>query len=300
MGISIYNIKKWARMLTGNSEMHVHQTMGKYFVPNEVTGYFNNMTEKVLKEPKLIDSDDIPLNHSEQGDVIFPVTIFQYALGAYDLYLETKDKRYINKFMQLAEWAVDNQEPNGLWNNFGFIYPDAPYGSMCQGEGASVLVRAYKQNNDIKYLEAAKKAIEMMMLPMEKGGTAEVQGEDIVFFEFTNKPVVLNGWVFSIFGLYDLNIISDNYYKETLSRAIRTLCKYLPKFDNGYWSMYDLDYRISSPFYHDLHIAQLQALSIAFDNVVFTQYRNLFNGYKNKKKNVLRAFITKAIQKIVE
>ena len=300
MGLSVYNIRKWARMLAGKSEMHVHQTLGKRFVPGEIAGYFNNMTEKISKEPALVESEDLPMNHAEQGDVIFPVTIFQYALGLYDLYLERGEEKYIKKFMQLADWSADHQETNGAWNNFGFIYPDAPYGSMCQGEGASVLIRAYKRTGDGKYLEAARKAIDFMILPLEKGGTAKYTDHDILFYEFTNKPVVLNGWIFSLFGVYDLSLAAGGKYTDLLARAIASVERHLPEFDNGYWSMYDMGGKIASPFYHDLHVSQLQALRLINGGGAFGEYAERFDSYRNRKLNYARAFAKKALQKIAE
>lgn len=133
MGLSVYNIKKWYKMLTGNSIMHVNQDMGKCFVPGKLEGYFNNMTEKVTKDPETLEKKTIPMTTDEvAGVVYFPVAIFQYGLGAFDLYLMTKEEKYISQFWNCVEFAVGNQEESGAWNNFGFVYPEAPYGSMCQ------------------------------------------------------------------------------------------------------------------------------------------------------------------------
>lgn len=301
MALSVYNIKKWTKMLTGNSEMHVHQTMGKSFKKDYIEGYFNNLTEKVLKEPQFLDTSKLPMYHAEQGDVIFPVTIFQYALGAYDLYLQTKNSKYIKKFIQLANWTLESQKANGAWNNFGFIYPNAPYGAMCQGEGISVLVRAYKNTQDSRYLMAAIKAEKFMVTPRSKGGTVEYDKNDIFYYEFTNKPVVMNGWIFSIFGVYDLWLATkENKYKILFDKSVATLSNNLDKFDNGFWSMYNLDGEITSPFYHNLHIAQLEALYIVTNNEKFLKYKDKFKGYQDNKFNAAKAFIVKAAQKLKE
>lgn len=161
MGLSVYNIKKWYKMLTGNSIMHVNQDMGKCFVPGKLEGYFNNMTEKVTKDPETLEKKTIPMTTDEvAGVVYFPVAIFQYGLGAFDLYLMTKEEKYINQFWNCVKFAVENQKDLGAWNNFGFVYPESPYGSMCQGEGASLLLRAYKVTGENQYFERAQKAID--------------------------------------------------------------------------------------------------------------------------------------------
>ena len=153
MALSLYNIKKWYRMLTGKSVLHVQQDLGKIFEAGELRGYFNNMTQKVTMEPALLENDDLPLLRTEKGeDVYFPVAIFQYGLGAWDLFLQTGDSQYEKKFMQCADWALEKQENSGAWNNFFFHYPDHPYGAMCQGEGVSLLLRAWRHTKKEAYL----------------------------------------------------------------------------------------------------------------------------------------------------
>ena len=301
MGLTVYNMKKWSRMMIGKSEMHVNQSLGAHFVPGIVSGYFNSMTEKVLKEPYLVNSEELPMNHSETGDVVFPVTIFQYGLGLYDLFLENDDVRYMDKFMQLANWAINNQATNGAWDNFGFFQSEAPYGSMCQGEGASLLVRAYHYTKNGIYLDAAQKAIDFMLLPRSEGGTSDYTGGELTLYEFTNRPIVLNGWIFSLYGIYDLNIVLCNKeYEEALKMTVESLKNHLYRYDNGYWSMYDEGNIIASPFYHKLHISQLEALELTFNEEVFGVYKNRFAQYSLSKWNSVRAFVIKAYQKIKE
>lgn len=302
MGLSIYNIKKWTKMLLGKSIMHVNQDLGKSFIPGELKGYFNNLTEKVTKDPVTLRNRSVPLSTDEkEGTVYFPVTVFQYGLGTYDLYLQTHEEQYIEQFWNCVNSAVEHQERPGVWNNFGFLYPNAPYGSMCQGEAASFFLRAYRESGDVKYLEIAKKAIEFMLTPIEKGGTAKYEDNDIILYEFTNKPVVLNGWIFSLYGLYDLCLVEDNEkYHKALNQAVHTLRRYLPEYDNGYWSMYDLGGRIASPFYHNLHIAQMEALAKTFNDPIFKKYEDQFRKYREKGLNQCRAFVKKALQKIMD
>ena len=64
--------------------------------------------------------------------------------------------------------------------------------------------------------------------------------------------------------------------------------------------MYDLAGNITSPFYHKLHIAQLTALSMIYDNDTISLY---LGKWKKDNKNIfkkIRAFIKKANQKIRE
>ena len=302
MAVNLYNLKKWYLMLSDKSILHVNQDLGKCFSSTDISGYYNNLTEKVIREPNLLKNEQLPKIKVESGETIyFPVGIFQYGLGAYDLYLTNKDEIYLKKFRQCVEWAVKNQEKSGAWKNFEFIYPNDPYGAMCQGEGASLLLRAYKQYGSKDYLDAAIRAIDFMLKPVNEGGTSDCHDDGLVLLEFTNGAAVLNGWIFSLFGLYDIVLATnEEKYRNALKKTILTLVKKLPDFDCGYWSMYDLNGKITSPFYHSLHIAQMQAMYIITGEKIFDEYAKRWDLYKNSFFNSKRAFIKKAVQKIME
>lgn len=164
--------------------------------------------------------------------IYFPVAIFQYALGCYDLWLIEKDEVYKNKFIQCALWTLDKQDDEGRWDNFSHIYKNAPYGAMAQGEGASVLLRAYALTGKVNYREAAQKAVDFMLQDIVRGGTTDYAGGKIVFQEYTNLPTVLNGWIFAWWGLYDYVIASNDNgkYKRILDKSLETLIESLPLF----------------------------------------------------------------------
>lgn len=302
MSINLYNIKLWAKMLKGDSVHHVNQTMGEFFDKNELKGYFNNLTEKVTKDPDdSLNKKTLPIDHEPNGDFLFPVGIFQYGLGSYDLFLKTGDKKYLDQFKLCADWTLNTQEENGAWNNFFFRHPKYPYGAMCQGEAASLLVRAYKEFKDERYLLFAKKALDFMLLPVEEGGTTKYEQNDIILLEYTHLEPVLNGWIFAAFGLFDYHLASgDEKYKTIFDNTINAIKKRIGLFDNGYWSMYDLGGKITSPFYHKLHIAQMEALYIVTKDDVFFVKKKQWREYINSKYCYVRAFITKAFQKIRE
>lgn len=299
MGLSIYNIKKWVRMLTGRSIEHVNQDIGKIYSIKEIKGYYNDLTEKVTKDKNYYEVK-LPLLRIENGsDVLFPIAIFQFGLGSYDLFLLKGEKLFLEKFKICVDFAFQNQNTDGSWSNFYFNNPEAPYSSMAQGEGVSLLVRAYKEFNDEKYLVAAEKAINFMITDVGNGGTTKYKNEEIFLQEFTNKPTVLNGWIFSVFGLYDyIKVVNDEKVIDIYDRTIQTMINHMNNFDNGYWSKYNIDSMITSPFYHKLHIAQLKVLYEITGEFTFYKYFEKWTEYNNKPLNRLKAFIVKAIQKI--
>ena len=289
-------------MLTGKSVWHVNQDVGKFFKTGEVGGYYNNLTEKVSMMPELLGVQSLPMLEISNGRTVeFPVAIFQYGLGAYDLFIESNDSKYLDKFLQCVSWTLEHQESSGAWNNFFYIYPDHPYGAMAQGEGASLLIRAYVQTKDKRCLEAATMAIDFMLKPIEEGGTTDFS-DGVILLEYPHRKVVLNGWIFAWWGLYDyVTIIKDNgYYKKLLDKSLLSLEKLLPCFANTYWSIYDFENRIASPFYHNLHIAQMQAMFILTGDEIFNQYAKRWSKQQKNFFCKSAAFVKKAIQKILE
>lgn len=297
----MYNVKKWAKMLCGKSISHVNQGIGKIYSLHDIKGYYNDLTEKVTKD-KNYNNLILPMLKIENGTkILFPIDIFQYGLGSYDLYLLKKKKIFLKKFKLCTEWAIDNQELNGSWNTFFFKQPEAPYSSMAQGEGISLLLRAYKEFHDPKCLKAAKKAIKFMIAPLDDGGTARYVDEEVYFQEYTNKPTVLNGWIFSLFGLYDyLKIVNDDKIKDIYDKSIRTLINRMEDYDNFYWSKYDIDKMLASPFYHKLHIAQLEVMHNITGEKIFGEYAKKWENYTKNPFNRIKAFAIKAYQKIIE
>ncbi|MBP2663278.1 MAG: hypothetical protein H6Q71_1226, partial [Firmicutes bacterium] len=229
------------------------------------------------------------------------IAIFHYGLGAYDLFILTGCPKYKEAFMRTVEWAVKNQEENGAWDTFSIVGTRIPYSSMAQGEGASLLIRAYKETGDEKYLKAAKQAVDFMCIPIAGGGCTQYIDDKLCFKEYIEKPVVLNGWIFSIWGLYDYYKASnDEDYKKILTKAIQTLEKELKIFDCDYWSKYDMENTIASPFYHRLHIAQLKVMYELFGCEIFLEYAEKWEKYQKNRLNSCKAFIKKAYQKITD
>ena len=81
-------------MLLGKSISHVNQGPGRFYSKNEIAGYYNDLTEKVLKRTDVV--NDVPFSMVDSGaKVYFSIEIFQYGLGAYVLYLQEASDAYL-------------------------------------------------------------------------------------------------------------------------------------------------------------------------------------------------------------
>ena len=96
---------------------------------------------------------------------------------------------------------------------------------MSQGEGASLLLRIYLETGDKKYLESASKAIRFMLTDCKDNGAA-CYNNGLCLLEYTHRPVILNGWIFALFGLYDyIILLQDTTKKDALAPRNWTLDK---------------------------------------------------------------------------
>ena len=71
-------------------------------------------------------------------------------------------------------------------------------------------------------------------------------------------------------------------------------------YDRGYWSMYNDGKGLANPFYHKLHIAQLNPMYDLTGIEEFRKYRDIFIGYQDKRWNRIRAFLYKVWQRTTE
>ena len=94
------------------------------------------------------------------------------------------------------------------------------------------------------------------------------------------------GWIFVLFRLYDFWLsFGDRETYRLFEQSLSTLLVHLGEYDAGYWSYYDVEKRLASPFYHDLHIHQLEALAVVEGDPTLTQVLGRWEAYKDSKLN---------------
>ncbi|WP_081614396.1 D-glucuronyl C5-epimerase family protein [Novipirellula maiorica] len=283
---------------------HVLEPMGKHIERDSLGGYHIDMREKArpYKGPS---KDGFPLrNQNNEGLQLLPVTITQMALGHYDCWLEDQDPERKETIRRCADWLVQQHGPcpnkmNGWSYQFdhGRLSIKAPFiSAMGQGQGISVLVRAHKIFGDDRYLETAKVALEPFYYPVDQGGVTAYTSDGVAFEEYPSNPFshILNGFIFALWGVHDYGIYTQDEKTLELAKAgAETLAKMLPRYDVGYWSRYGLfphpSPNVASPFYHELHIAQLRALYVLYPHEVFQQYADRWERQFGSWPNFVRA-----------
>lgn len=297
-------MKRWAKILSGKTEVAVEQGEGETYKVGKISGYYNDLTGKVSPNT-LLDEDGVPVSLVAGGvKAYFPIAIFQYGLGRYDLSLidsESSDN-HLASLRACADWALSTQRADGSWDAFGPIGSEKySVSSMAQGEGCSMLLRAWIAFGEERYKAAALKAADFMLIDMSEGGVCCCEGDELFLEEYPQWPrrSVMNGWIFSLFGLYDASLV-DERFVEPFGRSAATLASHLSDYDSGYWTYYDLEKRIASPAYHALHIAQLKALAELTSNRVFSNQAFEYECYQENSAYQRKAIIRKAMQKLTE
>jgi heparosan-N-sulfate-glucuronate 5-epimerase len=307
VGLYLRMASRYGKMLAGNSYAHRDQDLGKHFVPGRLCGYYNDLSFKTeWRGP--VDDAGLPLLRSPGKKLIHhPIVLLQKALGHWDSWLgsEGRSPEHRASFLQIADWAVGSQDDSGGWETWSRLgIPDAlPYSAMAQGEAMSVLVRAFSATGDNVYLEGARRALAPMLLPIEKGGTSWRAPEGLILEEvpFREPKTILNGWVFALYGMYDLTIADGSRdVREALDDTLSALLARLQAYDAGFWSFYDTSGTLASPFYHRLHIAQLEALGLSFPERAgrFRELGETFRRQLASRPNVARAVTLKSYQKL--
>lgn len=237
-----------------------------------------------------------------------PTSIAQYALAQWNAYLNTGEESHRNAFLLQARWLIEHESP--LANGAGgwpipFPLPeyDAPtmwLSALTQGNVISVLVRAYRVTGEEVFLQSARRAISTFERDIQDGGVAAFQGANGVFFEeVASNPAshILNGYILALFGLYDyVAYIGDSRVEALIKRSLTTLHTLINRFDIGYWSCYDLRFRIPSPlFYHALHVTLLEGLARFSGCQHCAVLAARWDRYQQSRVSRLRYFVTSRV-----
>ena len=296
-------IRRWERIISGRSATAVIQDKGRVYDTDEIKGYYNDLTGKV-SAGTILDSDGLPLTQIGSGQMVhFPIAVFQYGLGCYDIFLENPErKEKLSTVINIAEWAVRQQRGDGSWDCFSPLKSNKyTVSSMGQGEGASLLFRAYAASGREEFKLAAFHAIDFMLRGVGDGGVTVYENNQIFLEEYPQTPrrSVLNGWIFSMFGLYDAALM-DEKYMGIFKQCAKTLADNIDLYDNGYWSYYDLEKRIASPAYHALHIALLEVVAELSGEKKLALAAERYKLFNASFFNRTRAIVTKLWQKLTE
>lgn len=208
-------------------------------------------------------------------------------------------------FLDAANYFVRHQDSKGGWavKVTRKLIPEVMelepgwYSAMGQGQAISLLVRAYVASKDRTYIEAAGKALDIFDIPSSKGGVLAKFLDSLDWYEeypTTPSSHVLNGFIYSLIGLYDLKEMATGIVKDKATdlydKGMRTLKAMLPMFDSGTGTFYDLRHITAGLApnrarwdYHKVHIKQLYLLIEIEGDPLFRDTLRRWKGYMKGK-----------------
>ncbi len=255
----------------------------------ELREYYFIMEEQALRagisQNFHFDDEGIPIIPSyidveERRMVYYPISIGQFGLSIFHTYLNTGCAKDRERFLNIVDWFYRNARSDNRLGNYWLTDVPKPEfklfdpwpSAFAQSRGISILLRGYQLTGEEKYLFMATEALKIFRVPAAEGGVTSFTEYGPIYEEYPAPflTAVLDGSIFSLFGLYDyVRAVGDSSpAKPLFDEGIAALRAILPRYDLGYWIRYNL---CDQPFYPTLDPA-----SITYFRLVNSQLRLLY------------------------
>jgi heparosan-N-sulfate-glucuronate 5-epimerase len=285
------HLRDVAHYVSGNAEFELNEAaLRSWAYP--VSLEFTLERETRFYSPK--DAAGLPLRvYKSVGRQYNPTRIAGYGLAHFNRYLASSRSECRETFMKTADWFA--AAGDGRWScHFDWNDLKAPWIScLAQGQGISVLARAYHLTGEAKYLKSARMALTPLSQPLLIGGVRSHLDDASEFLEEypSSAPVhVLNGFLFALIGIYDLMRLEPASGPSVgFDELVQSLESNIGKWDLGYWSAYDVSTaacgirNAATMAYHRLHITLLRFLGTMLNRGVL---RDTADRWDDRSKSV--------------
>ena len=258
------------------------------------TGYYILDTTSYVQ-----DSEGVILVEAAEDSRLYyhPVQMSNWGLALHDNWKTTGNAGFLQLAIKHAdriiEEAVYIDGVMYLLYNFDFrlhqlsdpidFLPAPWYSGMAQGRAMALFVRLYKELGDEKYLQACHDMFPSFLRIRGEYEmfTAEVDPANFYWIEEYPRSVptqVLNGFVYSLYGLYEYYMLTrDETVLRVIQASITTLRQYVHKYRvPGEISLYCLTHRHQIPVYHWRHVFQIRNLFRMTRDQYFESMAELF------------------------
>jgi heparosan-N-sulfate-glucuronate 5-epimerase len=286
-----------ARAVVGRGRGYECQPIGERFTEAPLRGYFIDFRAKTTAGTAAAPAS------------LSPAALAQLALGWWERVV-AGEASLLPRFLDAAELlrATAQRTQQGLLWPYHADLPKygvrAPwYSAMAQGQIASVFVRLAVSTGDATDAEVAVAAIQPLLDQSERFLVAQTPEGPVLEEAPSHHPSrILNGWIYALMGLQE---VGEGLHDDDAARAflegVSTLERAIPLYDIGWWSRYSLyPHRfmdLAKPFYHRLHVAQLEALHRLTGIDIFAETSSRWAGYDRPLPRS-RALAQKAIFRV--
>ena len=279
----------------------------------ELGAYYQDLTPAIyhFEHNSMGDFDEngIPFLREAKRKYYSIVYVIQYALINHDLMLKgagdaDEKKRIIKRCLDWLEEKAEDFHDSTVWRsemNEQYKLPKGWISAMYQGQAVSLFLRAFQLFGEERYLKIAEKAFEFFKYDYAEGGVRRVDENGYIWFEEYPSAVpslVLNGYIYTVFGIYDLYRVTKNEEAVKLfDECVRTLENNLYKYDAGYWSVYDqLKKELVSYYYQkNVHIPLMEIMYGLTGKEIFKKYAEKWTKNLN---SLFDKFIVKIMYRV--
>jgi heparosan-N-sulfate-glucuronate 5-epimerase len=216
------------------------------------------------------DSRGIPLRDfgPPLGARYLPSRIAAYGLGHWNRWLREKRTDNAEEFRRAADWFLNAHRDGRYEHDFAVAgLPSGWISCIAQGEAVSVLTRAFRQTQDVAYVDAARNAVAWLVRSEASGGLRSSLPDGSPFLEEypgSQYRHVLNGCLYAAVGISDLLQIDDCADAELAEFFVALtsgIARNLHNWDVGGWSAYD--YALQPGVARNLNTMTYQLLQVA-------------------------------------
>lgn len=250
-------------------------------------------SDSLFLENMEFDSAGIPQKvYRRQGPQYNPLFIAWWGLYALERYLRKGDQHDLEKSLAQVRWLKANAQCRAdgavvwpchfTWREGRCLLESGWISAMYQSVVISLLVRGYRVTGDKELLDLCVKGTRVFHQSVQEGGVRTVERGHVLYEEYPAFPLprVLDGFLFSLLGLYDLAVQTHAPEVETLlQQGVEGLTASIGTWDyRGKWSWYGTHGYLCPPQYHTLNYLLLAILGRLMDDTALTRHAAQWNG----------------------
>lgn len=230
-------------------------------------------------------------SYRRQGLQYNPLFIAWWGLHNLERYLREGDKTNLEKSLAQVRWLKTNAvcRADGAvvwpcyfaWREGHCVLESGWISAMYQSVVISLLVRGYRVTGDNDLLDLCVKGTRVFHQSVQEGGVCTIERGHILYEEYPAFPLprVLDGLIFSLLGLYDLAVQTQDPEVETLlKQGVEGLKASIGMWDyRGRWSWYGTHGYLCPPHYHTLNYLLLGILGRLTGDATLMNYAARWN-----------------------